>query len=133
MIVNKPVFVEQVLLGAIVRKLTAAEMDHYRVPYTDPPSRKPLWHWPNELPIIGEPADVVAAVEAYNQKLQQSPIPKLLFSATWGARVTEEVVVWCRQNLQNLRVINIGPGSYFVQEDNPHLIRTELVQWYASL
>jgi len=29
-------------------------------------SRKPLWRWPNELPIEGEPANVVEAVENYN-------------------------------------------------------------------
>jgi haloalkane dehalogenase len=133
MIVNKHVFVEQVLPGAVVRKLTDAEMNHYRAPYTDPPSRKPLWRWPNEIPIAGEPADVGAIVEAYNQKLQQSSLPKLLFSATPGALVTEQAVAWCRQNLRNLKVIDIGPGIHFVQEDNPHLIGAELAQWYASL
>lgn len=133
LIVNKHVFVEQVLPGAIVRKLTEAEMDHYRAPYTDPPSRKPLWRWPNEVPIAGEPADVVAAVEAYNRKLQQSTLPKLLFAATPGAIITAEAVAWCRQNLKNLTVVDIGPGIHFLQEDNPHLIGAELAAWYKTL
>ena len=51
MIVNKHVFVEQVLPAAIVRDLTDAEMDHYRAPYIDPPTRKPVWRWPNEIPL----------------------------------------------------------------------------------
>ena len=56
----------------VVRALTDAELDHYRAPYIDPPSRRPLWRWPNEVPIAGEPAAVVAMVEEYNRKLQQS-------------------------------------------------------------
>ncbi len=133
MIVNKHMFVEQVLPGAIVRKLTDAEMDHYRATYIDPPSRKPVWRWPNEIPIAGEPANVVTLVEEYNRKLQQSALPKLLFTVTPGALITAPVVEWCQQNLSNLKVVDIGPGIHFVQEDNPHLIGTELANWYNSL
>ncbi len=133
MIMNKNVFVEQFLPGAVVRKLTDAEMDHYRAPFIDPPTRKPVWRWPNEIPIAGEPANVVAAVEAYNTKLQQSDVPKLLFACTPGGLITAEVVAWCQQNLKNLKVVDIGPGIHFVQEDNPHLIGTELANWYAGL
>jgi haloalkane dehalogenase len=43
--------------------LTEVEMNHYREPFRDPASRKPVWRWPNELPIAGEPADVVKIVE----------------------------------------------------------------------
>lgn len=133
MIVNNHVFVEGVLPGAVVRDLTAAEMDHYRAPYIDPPTRKPLWRWPNEIPIAGEPADVVAAVAAYNAKLQQSDLPKLLLSCTPGALITVDVVTWCEQNLKNLKVIDVGPGIHFVQEDNPHLIGREIANWCAEM
>ena len=133
MIVNKHMFVEQILPGAIVRQLSEEEMNHYREPYTDPASRKPLWRWPNEIPIAGEPADVVAAVETYNRQLQQSTLPKLLFSATPGALINAPAVAWCRQNLKNLKVVDIGPGIHFLQEDNPHLIGSELATWYKSL
>jgi haloalkane dehalogenase len=133
MIVNNHVFVEQVLPGAIVRTMTDAEMDHYRAPFIDPPTRKPVWRWPNEIPIAGEPANVVAAVEAYNAKLQESDLPKLLFSCTPGALITAAGVAWCKENLKNLKVVDIGPGIHFVQEDNPHLIGKELSSWYAGL
>jgi len=133
MIVNRNVFIEQFLPGAVVRKLTNAEMDHYQAPYTDPPTRKPVWRWPNEIPIGREPANVAAAVEVYTTKLQQSHLPKLLFASTPGGLITAEVVAWCQQNLKNLKVVEIGPGIHFVGEDNPHLIAKELAQWYASL
>ena len=133
MIVNHHMFVEQVLPSLIVRTLTDAEMEHYRAPYLDPPARKPLWRWPNEIPIAGEPANVVAAVEAYNVKLQQSQLPKLLFACAPGALITAPVLEWCQQNLPNLKVVDTGPGIHFVQEDNPHLIGKELGNWYSSL
>lgn len=133
MIVNQHMFVEQVLPSLVVRELTDAEMDHYRAPYIDLPSRKPLWRWPNEIPIAGEPAAVVAMVEEYNRKLQQSRLPKLLLSATPGGIIDAKAVSWCQQNLPNLHVVDIGAGIHFVQEDNPHLIGTELANWYSSL
>ena len=133
MIVNNHMFIEHILPSMIVRTLTEAEMDHYRAPYTDPPTRKPLWRWPNEVPIAGEPANVVTMVEEYNRKLQHSQLPKLLLSCTPGALITAPVVEWCQQNLPNLKVVDIGPGKHFVQEDNPHGIGTELASWYSSL
>lgn len=132
-IVNQHVFVEQVLPSLVVRDLTDAEMDHYRAPYTDLPTRKPLWRWSNEVPIAGEPANVVAAVAAYNQKLQQSDLPKLLLSCTPGTLITADVVAWCQEHLSHLTVVDIGPGKHFVQEDNPHGIGTALANWYRRL
>ena len=89
--------------------------------------------WPNEIPIAGEPADVVSAVEAYNEWLQGSQMPKLLFFASPGALVTEPVVDWCRGNLSNLTAVDLGHGIHFVQEDSPHLIGSELARWYEGL
>ncbi len=133
MIVNQNMFVEKMLPGAIVRKLTAEEMDHYREPYLDPSARKPLWRWPNEIPIEGEPADVVEVVETYNKRLQQSELPKLLFYANPGALLQQPLVEWCQQNLKNLKTVDIGPGSHYLQEDNPDLIGSELADWYKNL
>ena len=133
MIVNQNMFVEQVLPGAIVRKLTEEEMNHYRDPYIDPGSRKPAWRWPNELPIAGEPADVVEAINAYNQWLQNSALPKLLFYGTPGAIGPAPVVGWCRERLKNLKVVDVGKGIHYLQEDNPHLIGSELAEWYRNL
>jgi haloalkane dehalogenase len=133
MIVNNNMFVEQLLPGGVARGLTEEEMKHYREPFEDPAHRKPVWVWPNELAIAGEPADVVEAIDAYSKKLQASDVPKLLFYATPGAILPEPMVEWCRQNLKNLKTVDIGPGIHYVQEDNPHLIGRELADWYASL
>jgi haloalkane dehalogenase len=133
LIVNQNAFIEQVIPGTVVRKMTEEEMNHYKEPFQDPVSRKPLWRWPNEIPIAGEPADIVAVVNAYNQWLQQTELPKLMFYAQPGAAVTALLMAWCKDHLKNLAMVDIGPGLHFLQEDNPHVIGSELARWYATL
>jgi haloalkane dehalogenase len=133
MIVTKNMFVEQILPGATVRKLREEEMGHYREPFKEPSSRKPVWRWPNELPIEGEPADVVEVVENYNRWLQQTNLPKLLFYGEPGVLITASALEWCKQHLKRLKTVDIGRGLHYLQEDNPHLIGSELANWYKSL
>ena len=133
MSVNQNFFVEQLLPMTIVRQLTEEEMNHYREPYLDPSSRKPLWVWPNEIPIEGEPADVNEAIGAYNQWLQQTELPKLLLHGNPGTIITEPTVEWAKQSLKNLNAVDIGEGIHFLQEDNPHQIGSEIAEWYNKL
>jgi haloalkane dehalogenase len=133
LIVNQHVFVERVLPGAIQRDLTETEMDAYRAPYLDPPSRKPLWRWSNEIPLDGEPADVADVVQAYADWLQRSDVPKLLLYATPGAILRVDMVTWCREHIRSLTSVAIGSGLHFVQEDQPHAIGRALRAWHASL
>ena len=122
MLVNQNMFIEQIVPGGIIRELTDEEMNHYRAPFLDPASRKPIYQWPNEIPIEGEPADVHETVAVYNQWLQETDTPKLLFYATPGAILTEPAVGWCQQHLPNLTAVHVGQGRHYLQEDNPHLI-----------
>ncbi len=126
-------FVTQILPKATVRKLSAEEKAYYAAPYKTVQSRKPVRQWPCEIPIDGEPADVYDVISNYNQKLQESGLPKILFSATPGGIIDGKTVEWCRQNLKNLKVVDIGDGLHYVQEDNPHLIGEELAKWYLEL
>jgi haloalkane dehalogenase len=133
LIVNRNFFIDRILPASVVRPLSEEEMDRYREPYLDPPSRKPLWRWPNEIPIAGEPADVVEAVSEYHAWLQKTDLPKLFFHARPGFLVEAPMVDWCRQNLANLAEVDVGEGIHFIQEDNPHLIGGELARWIDSL
>jgi haloalkane dehalogenase len=133
MIVEKNMFVEQILPESIVRKLSLEEMNHYREPFKEPSSRKPIWRWPNELPIEGKPTDMVKTVATYNAWLQETDLPKLLFYGNPGALIKSPVLEWCKQNLKHLKMVDIGPGIHYLQEDNPRLIGSELAQWYKGL
>ena len=126
-------FVKQILPQMTVRKLSEQEMRRYLEPYPSISSRKPLRQWPREIPMNGEPADTVALVSAYSQKLQRSELPKLLFHGNPGAIVNANAVEWCRRNIKNLHVVDVGDGLHYLQEDNPQLIGEELAKWHASL
>ncbi len=69
----KNVFVERVLPGSILRKLTEEEMAVYRRPFAEPgESRRPTLSWPRQIPLGGEPANVVALVQKYADWLAKS-------------------------------------------------------------
>lgn len=133
LIVNQNAFIEQVLPGSIVRSLSDAEMEQYRTPFANPSDRRPLWQFPNQLPIEGEPAEIVEVVEKYHDWLLQTPLPKLLFWAIPGALIPPEKVTWYQQRLPNVKTVHIGAGIHYLQEDNPQLIGQELATWHASL
>lgn len=133
LIVNKNVFVEQVLPGAVRRRLTPVEMERYREPFLDSTARKPVWRWPNEIPVDGEPADVVDLVQAYADWLGRSDVPKLLMHADPGAILRADLVDWCEQHMRALTSVDIGPGLHFVQEDRPHEIGRAIRAWYEEL
>jgi len=67
MVLDENFFVEVMLPSGILRKLSAEEMAVYRAPYQDRESRLPTLVWPREIPIDGEPPDVVAIVERYGK------------------------------------------------------------------
>lgn len=133
MVLERNLFVEQLLPGGVVRGLTPAEMAVYRAPYPDRASRRPVLAWPRELPIAGEPADVIALVERYGEALQRSPLPKLMFTCEPGALLGAEVAAWCRAHLPNLESVDLGAGRHFVQEDHPHAIGGAIAAWLSRL
>ncbi len=130
LLIDQNVFIEKVLPGAVARGLTEVEMEHYREPFRDPASREPVYRWPNELPIGGEPADVTEIVGAYNAWLQETQVPKLLLHAEPGAITRAPLVEWCKAHLPELEVVHVGAGIHYLQEDNPDGIGKAVADWY---
>jgi haloalkane dehalogenase len=121
MILEKNMFVERVLPGSILRKLGDEEMAEYRRPFaTSGEGRRPTLSWPRQIPIDGEPAEVVAVVEDYSRWLAASDIPKLFINADPGSILVGRQREVCRAwpNQTELTV----PGLHFVQEDSPDAI-----------
>ena len=69
----------------------------------------------------------------YNERLQQSELPKLLLYANPGALLTKPMVEWCKGSLKNLTAVDVGRGSHFIQEDVPDAIGRALAEWYQGL
>lgn len=129
MVIEQNMFIEQVLPGAVARGLTEAEMAHYRAPFLDKKTRKPMLVFPRQIPIEGEPADVTEAAQKYMQWLDVTPVPKLLFWATPGILVSPEMAARHAKVMPNLQAIDIGPGAHYLQEDAPDLIGESIAQW----
>ncbi|HEX6477574.1 MAG TPA: hypothetical protein VF043_01925 [Ktedonobacteraceae bacterium] len=70
-----------------------------------------------EIPIEGEPADVVQIVAGYAQWLSNSTIPKLLVNADPGSILTGAQREFCR-SWANQEEVTVK-GIHFVQEDSP--------------
>jgi haloalkane dehalogenase len=126
-------FLTQLMPQMIVRKLSVTEKVYYEAPFKTIRSRKPVRQWPIEVPIDGTPSNVHEMMSNYSQKLQESDLRKILFFASPGAIINSADVEWCKQNLKNLEVVDIGEGLHFIQEDNPHLIGKELAKWVQQL
>ena len=132
MVLEKNVFVERVLPGSVLRGLTEEEMEVYRRPYLETgESRRPTLTWPREIPIEGEPADVVKIVSDYGEWMASSEVPKLLINAEPGAILTGPQREFCRTwpNQQEVTV----KGIHFIQEDSPDEIGRAIAGWYGNL
>lgn len=133
LIVDRHVFIEDLLPAAALRDLTHRELQFYRVPFADPASRKPIWRWANELPIGGEPEDVARLVAGYSARLQESEVPKLLLHATPGSIITPAVVDWAKEKLPNLTEEHVGDSIHLLPEDVPEEICSKFAEWYRQL
>ncbi len=131
-VLQKNVFVERILPSSVLRGLTPEEMAVYRRPYQEAgESRRPTLTWPREIPVAGEPADVVQLVANYAQWLATSPLPKLFINADPGSILTGAQREFCR-SWPNQREVTVR-GIHFIQEDAPHEIGQAIAAFLASL
>jgi len=131
-ILEKSVFVERILPGSVLRALSDEEMAVYRRPYLQAgESRRPTLTWPREIPVDGEPADVVEIVSRYAEWLSTSDVPKLFINADPGAILIGRQREFCR-TWPNQREVTVK-GVHFIQEDSPREIGRAIAEWYASL
>jgi len=132
MVLEQNVFVERVLPGSVLRGLSEPEMAVYRRPYMEPgESRRPTLTWPREIPLGGEPADVVEIVASYADWLSGSDVPKLFINAEPGAILVGAQREFCR-SWKNQTEVTVR-GNHFIQEDSPDEIGSALADWIGTL
>jgi haloalkane dehalogenase len=128
MILERNLFIEAVLPGSILRRLTDDEMAEYRRPFAVPgEGRRPMLTWPRQIPIDGEPAEVDAIVAAYAAWLATTPVRKLFINAEPGAILIGRQREICRR-WPNQREVTVR-GSHFVQEDSADAIGSAIADW----
>ena len=130
MILDRNMFVERVLPGSVLRKLGEAEMAEYRRPFLEREQRWPTLTWPRQIPIAGEPSDVVRIAESYSQWMAANEIPKLFVNADPGAILIGAPREFCR-NWKNQTEVTV-PGSHFIQEDSGPAIGQAIAAWMKA-
>ena len=129
---EKNTFVERILPGSIIRDLADHEMAEYRRPFDMPgEDRRPTLTWPRQIPIEGEPVDVVEIVQSYADWMNTCDVPKLFINAEPGAILVGDQREFCR-GWPNQTEVTV-PGIHFIQEDAPDEIGITIADWLTSL
>ena len=102
----------------------------YRRPFAEPgEGRRPTLTWPRQIPIAGDPAEVVAIVNDYARWLHGSDVRKLFINADPGAILIGAQRERCRA-WRNQTEVTVA-GSHFIQEDSPGEIADAIVSWMS--
>jgi haloalkane dehalogenase len=133
LILERNTFVERILPGSVLSPLSDEVMDVYRRPYLRPgEDRRPTLTWPRQIPVDGEPPEVVADVEAYGAWLGSdvSP-PKLFVNADPGSILVGPQRELCRR-WPNQTEVTV-PGLHFLQEDSADAIGAAVAEFIGTL
>ncbi len=130
LILEKNLFVEGVLPASVIRDL-GEDLDVYRAPFRESGERRrPMLDWPRQLPMEGEPADVVQLIQAYADWLASAPVPKLFVNAEPGSILVGEQREFCR-SWPNQQEVTVA-GRHFLQEDSGDEIGRAVADWIRS-
>ncbi|MCP5067779.1 MAG: haloalkane dehalogenase [bacterium] len=131
LILEKNLFIEQVLPTSVLRDLTDEEMEVYRRPFrVAGEDRRPTLTWPRQIPLEGEPEDVVEIVRSYGAWLAECDVPKLFVNAEPGAILRGEAREFCR-SWRNTTEVTVK-GIHFIQEDSPDEIGQAVATWIKN-
>ena len=131
MILEKNLFIEAVLPGSILRKLSDAEKNEYRRPFNDKKSRRPTLDWPRQIPLENNPPEICRIVDSYSQWMAENNIPKLFINAEPGAILIGKQREFCR-TWKNQKEVTVK-GSHFIQEDSPNQIGNAIFDWLKGI
>ena len=129
---ERNLFIEAVLPSSIIRELSEAEMAEYRRPFPGSDDRQPMLNWPRQIPLDGEPPEMVALIQAYADWLAgpDSP-PKLFIDADPGTILIgaqrEFCAAWPNQETLTVK------GLHFVQEDSGPEIGAAVADWMRGI
>ncbi|GAA4620607.1 haloalkane dehalogenase [Actinoallomurus vinaceus] len=132
MIREQNVFVHQAFTGGVLTPATDEDLQTYLAPYPTPESRRPILAWARQMPLGGEPAELVARIEAYDAWLAKSPdVPKLLmtFEGSPTLLIGEEMAAWCQANIAALETVDCGQAGHHAAEDRPEEIAAAVSDW----
>jgi haloalkane dehalogenase len=124
--------VRQAFTGGVLTPLDEEDLKPYLAPYPTPESRRPILAWARQIPLGGEPPELVTRTEAYDAWLATSAdIPKLLmtFEGSPTLLIGKDLAEWCAANIAGLETVDCGQAGHHAPEDRPHEIAAAIAAW----
>lgn len=126
-------FIDQVISQEMVRSLTEDEKNSYREPFLPTGAGKPIKQYLNELPINTTNKEVIHLIENYSNKLTHSNVPKLMLYSIPGFVTTVATVMWAKEHLRRLEIVDVGEELHYAQESNPVLMGEAISIWLQGI
>ena len=132
LVLEKNFFVERILLADSSTGYTEEEKSEYIRPFINPgEDRRPTLTWPRQIPLDGEPSEVVDEVRLNAEFHKESDIPKLFINADPGSILIGDQREFAR-SWKNQTEITVT-GNHFIQEDSSEEIGAALRNFVESL
>ncbi|MEV4058170.1 haloalkane dehalogenase [Amycolatopsis sp. NPDC049688] len=132
MVLTRDLFIRQAYTGGVRTPVGEDDLAAYLAPFPTPESRRPVLAWARQLPLGGDPAELVERIETYDEWLATSDgTPKLLltFEGSPTLLIGEEMARWCAEHVAALDVVAGGEAGHHAQEDRPKEIAAEISAW----
>jgi haloalkane dehalogenase len=118
--------------GGVLTPVSDEDMQAYLDPFPTPESRRPILAWARQIPLGGEPAELVARIEMYDAWLATSTrVPKLLmtFEGMPSVLIGKEMAKWCATHIASLEIVPCGEAGHHAPEDRPKEIAAAVSAW----
>ena len=132
LVLQKNFFVERILLADSSTGYTEEEKAEYIRPFEkEGEDRRPTLTWPSQIPLDGEPSEVVDEVAKNADFHKNSDIPKLFVNADPGSILIGDQREFAR-SWSNQTEVTVK-GNHFIQEDSSEEIGMALRSFVKSL
>jgi haloalkane dehalogenase len=131
-VLDQDLFVRQAFTGGVRTPVSPEDLDAYLAPFPTRDSRRPVLASARQIPLGGDPAELVARIEAYDAWLAVSAeVPKLLmtFEGSPTLLISDELAGWCRDHIAALDTVACGEAGHHAPEDRPSEIAAAVSAW----
>jgi haloalkane dehalogenase len=131
-VLEKNIFVERILLNDSAKGFSEEEKAEYIRPFKEAgEDRRPTLTWPRQIPVDGEPQEVISEVIKNGEFHKDSSIPKLFINADPGSILIGEQREFVR-SWNNLKEVTVK-GNHFIQEHSPKEIGEAIKSFIETL
>jgi haloalkane dehalogenase len=132
MVLDQNLFITTAFAAGVRTPVSAEDLAVYLAPFPTRESRRPILAWARQIPLGGEPPELVARLEGYGDWLATSTdVPKLMmtFEGTPTLLIGEEMADWCASHMASLEIVKCGEAGHHAPEDRPVEIATAIASW----